>query len=71
MRDDIGEDGPERTCAAIGKLVLATTTGILGSVDFKEGGEGVVIDLSCSDIWNSSAVAGIDKAVLRFRRQSK
>jgi sulfate permease, SulP family len=69
MEDVLSEDGRERTYAVTGQLFFATTTGFLAHFDFQEDVDRVVIDLSRSHIWDHSAVAGIDKAVLRFRRR--
>ncbi len=69
MKDVLSEDGRERTYAVTGQLFFATTTGFLDHFDFQEDVDRVVIDLSRSHIWDHSAVAGIDKAVLRFRRR--
>jgi sulfate permease, SulP family len=69
MEDVLSEDGRERTYAVTGQLFFATTTGFLAHFDFHEDVDRVVIDLSRSHIWDHSAVAGIDKAVLRFRRR--
>jgi sulfate permease, SulP family len=62
-------DGRERTYAVTGQLFFVTVTGFLAHFDFQEDVDRVVLDLSRSHIWDHSAVAAIDKAVLRFRRR--
>lgn len=42
-------------------------TGFLAHFDYQEDVDRVVIDLSRSHVWDHSAVAAIDKVVLRYR----
>lgn len=60
-------DGREHTYAVTGELFFVTVTGFLDFFDFQEDVDRVVIDLSASHVWDGSAVAAIDKAVMRFR----
>lgn len=69
MEDVLSDDGRTRTYAVTGQLFFVTVTGFLAHFDFAEEVDRVVIDLSRSHIWDGSAVAAIDKAVLRFRRR--
>jgi sulfate permease, SulP family len=69
MEDVLSACGRERTYAVTGQLFFATVTGFLAHFDFQEDVDRVVLDLSRSHIWDHSAVAAIDKAVLRFRRR--
>ena len=69
MEDVLSADGRERTVAVTGQLFFATVTGFLDHFDFQEDVDRVVLDLSRSHVWDGSAVAAIDKAVLRFRRR--
>ena len=46
-----------------------TVTGFLAEFDYQEEVGRVVIDLTHSHIWDGSAVAAIDKVVLRFRKR--
>jgi sulfate permease, SulP family len=69
MDSVLSTDGRQRTYAVTGQLFFVTVTGFLEHFDFQEDLDRVVIDLSRSHIWDGSAVAAIDKAVLRFRRR--
>jgi SulP family sulfate permease len=64
----LSADGRERVYQVHGQLFFATVIGFLEHFDYQERLERVVIDLSRSHIWDHSAVAALDKAVLRFRR---
>ncbi len=69
MEDALSVDGRTRTYTVHGELFFATVTGFLAHFDFQENVDRVVLDLSASHVWDASAVAAIDKAVLRFRRR--
>jgi len=69
MEDVLSPCGRERAYAVTGQLFFATVTGFLAHFDFQEDVDRVVLDLSRSHIWDHSAVAAIDRAVLRFRRR--
>jgi sulfate permease, SulP family len=69
MQDVLSADGRVRTYAVTGQLFFATVNGFLAHFDFQEDVDRVILDLSRSHIWDHSAVAAIDKAVLRFRRR--
>jgi sulfate permease, SulP family len=69
MEDVLSACGRERTYAVTGQLFFATVTGFLDHFQFQEDVDRVVLDLSRAHIWDHSAVAAIDKAVLRFRRR--
>ncbi len=69
MEDRLSPDGRERTYAVTGQLFFATVNGFLAHFHFLEDVDSVVIDLSRSHLWDHSAVAALDKAILRFRRR--
>jgi sulfate permease, SulP family len=69
MESVLSEDGRKRTYKVNGDLFFVTVTGFLEFFDFKEDIDEMVLDLSPSHVWDASAVAAIDKAVLRFRRR--
>jgi sulfate permease, SulP family len=69
MEDGLSTDGRERTYVVTGQLFFATVNGFLAHFDFQEDVDRVVIDLSRSHLWDHSAVAALDKAILRFRRR--
>lgn len=67
MDDDLSPDGRTRTYAVYGELFFVTVTGFLAHFDYQEDVDRVVLDLSHSHIWDVSAVAAIDKAMLKFK----
>ncbi len=69
MEDGLSADGRERSYSVTGQLFFATVNGFLAHFNFQEDVDRVVIDLSRSHLWDHSAVAALDKAILRFRRR--
>jgi sulfate permease, SulP family len=69
MEDELSDDGRVRTYAVTGQLFFATVNGFLAHFDFQEDVDRVVLDLSRAHLWDHSAVAALDKAMLRFRRR--
>jgi len=59
--------GRTRTYTVLGQLFFVSTESFLASFDVTEDVDEVVIDLSHAQLWDGSAVAAIDKVVLRFR----
>lgn len=53
-----------------GQLFFASVEDFLDSLDFKVDNQNVVIDFSKSHVWDDSAVAALDKAILRFREKN-
>jgi len=69
MTSTLSADGRTRTYAVTGQLFFVTVTGFLAEFDYQEEVERVVIDLTHSHLWDGSAVAAVDKVVLRFRKR--
>lgn len=69
MEDALSADGRVRTCTVNGDLFFVTVTGFLAHFDFQENVDRVVLDLTNAHIWGASAVAAIDKAVLKSRKR--
>ncbi len=67
MEDVLSDDGRTKTYTVNGNLFFVTVTGFLAHFDFLEDVDHVVLDLTHSHVWDASAVAAIDKAVLKFR----
>ena len=57
-----------RTYHVKGQLYFVSTEDFINSFDTAESVERVTIDLSESQLWDATAVAAVDKVVLRFRR---
>jgi SulP family sulfate permease len=69
IEDALSACGRTRTFTVTGQLFFATVTGFLAHFDFQEDLDRVVIDLTEAHVWDHSAVAAFDKAILRFRRR--
>lgn len=70
MDSALSADGRTRTYTVTGQLFFVTVTGFLAEFDYQEEVERIVIDLTHSHISDGSAVAALDKVVLRFRKRS-
>ncbi len=57
-----------RTYTVKGQIYFASTEDFVNSFDVNEPLKQVNIDLSQSELWDATAVAAIDKVVLRFRK---
>ena len=64
----ITDDGRKRTYVVSGQVFFASTQDFFAAFDFHEGLETVVIDLTRAHFWDISAIAALDKVVLKFRR---
>ena len=62
-------DGRARTYTLTGEVFFASVDRFVSSFDFKEVIDRAVIDVSRAHFWDISAVAALDKAVLKFRRE--
>lgn len=69
MTSSVSDDGKTRTYVVTGQLFFVTVNGFLAEFDYQDKVENIVIDLTHSHIWDGSAVAAIDKVVLRFKRR--
>lgn len=69
MTSVLSADGTTRTYVVTGQLFFVTVNGFLAEFDYQDKAERIVIDLTHSHIWDGSAVAAIDKVVLRFQRR--
>lgn len=63
------EHEDERIYRVIGQLFFASSEAFVESFDFKEAVQRVKIDLSQAHFWDISAVAALDKVVIKFRRE--
>ncbi len=69
VASELSADGRARTYRVSGQLFFASAPDFLKAFDFHEALDRVVIDVSQAHIWDISAVAALDKAVLKFRRE--
>ena len=65
----LSPDGRTRTYIVHGQLFFASSDAFLAALDFKEVVERVVIDVSHAHLWDVSAIAALDKVVIKFRRE--
>lgn len=65
----LSADGTARSYVLTGEVFFASVERFLAAFDFREVLEKVRIDVSRAHFWDISAVAALDKAVLKFRRE--
>lgn len=63
------EDARSRTYTVLGQIFFASSERFSSAFDFKEVLEEVVIDVSGAHFWDVSAIAALDKVILKFRRE--
>ncbi len=69
VRSELSEDGTTREYTVLGQIFFASADAFVGAFDFKEAVEHVRIDVSRAHFWDVSAIAALDKAILKFRRE--
>ncbi|MBU8541639.1 SulP family inorganic anion transporter [Falsiroseomonas tokyonensis] len=65
----LSADGTQRTYTVSGQIFFASAEAFGDAFDLKEAIERVVIDVSDAHIWDLTAVAALDRVVLKFRRE--
>ncbi|WP_160119593.1 SulP family inorganic anion transporter [Rhodovarius lipocyclicus] len=68
---DSALEGTTRRYRVSGQLFFATAPAFAEAFDLSEPVERVVIDVSDAHVWDLTAVAALDRVVLRFRRQGR
>jgi SulP family sulfate permease len=63
------DDGLRRRYRVVGQVFFNSADSFVAYFDFKEVIEHVTIDLSQAHFWDISAVAALDKVVVKFRRE--
>jgi len=66
---DYVETEDVRRYRVVGQVFFASADKMLASLDFKEAVSRVVVDVSRAHFWDITAVAALDKAVIKFRRE--
>ncbi|MCF6199084.1 MAG: SulP family inorganic anion transporter [Hyphomicrobiaceae bacterium] len=69
VKSDLSDDGRLRVYQVVGQVFYASSYKFTEFFDFKEVLDKVVIDLSEAHFWDISAVAALDRVVLKFRRE--
>ena len=64
----LSADKTERTYDVTGQVFFSSADKFIAAFDLKEPIKKVIIDLSRAHFWDITAVAALDKAVLKFRR---
>ncbi len=68
VRSELNPSGNERTYIVEGQLFFVSAEAFQKAFDFREVLEKVRIDVSRAHFWDLSAIAALDKVVLKFRR---
>ena len=69
VTSELDENSGTRYYTVTGQVFFSSSEKFLESFDFKEAVDNVVIDLSRAHFWDITAVAALDKAVIKFRRE--
>jgi SulP family sulfate permease len=69
VTSDLSADGSSRTYRVKGEVFFASSEAFAGAFDFREVLDRVVIDVHAAHFWDISAIAMLDKVVLKFRRE--
>ncbi|MDT8452654.1 MAG: SulP family inorganic anion transporter [Gammaproteobacteria bacterium] len=69
VTSEIDAEGDTRTYRIVGQVFFASADKFVDFFDFKEALSKVVIDVCQAHFWDITAVAALDKAVLKFRRE--
>lgn len=63
------DDGTTHRYRVVGQVFFNSSDRFVSYFDFKAAVDKVIIDLSAAHFWDISAVAALDKAVIKFRRE--
>jgi SulP family sulfate permease len=69
VRSTASEDGLSREYTVLGQIFFASSDAFVAAFDFKEAIDSVRIDVSRAHFWDVSAIAALDKVILKFRRE--
>ncbi|HYW13455.1 MAG TPA: STAS domain-containing protein, partial [Longimicrobium sp.] len=69
IRPALDEAGETRTYTVVGQVFFSSADKFTAAFDFKEAVRRVVIDVGHAHFWDITAVAALDKAVIKFRRE--
>lgn len=71
VRSELSADGRMRTYTVTGQIFFASAGAFAEAFDLKEPIERVVIDVSRAHVWDLTAVAALDRVILKFRAEGK
>lgn len=69
ISSQINNDGTERHYDVVGQVFFSSADKFVEAFDFKEAVDKVTIDLTRAHFWDITAVAALDKVVIKFRRE--
>ncbi len=69
VESELQDNGRMRIYRVSGQVFFASSDAFVKAFDFKEVLERVTIDLSRAHFWDISAIAALDQAILKFRRE--
>jgi SulP family sulfate permease len=69
VTSSLSRDGATRTYRFSGQVFFASTERFAEAFDFREVVDHVIIDVSDAHFWDISAIASLDHAILKFRRE--
>jgi len=70
VHSTMSDDGRVRTYVVTGQVFYASAETFVDAFDFEEALDRVFIDVTRAHFWDISAVAALDKVVLKFRRDA-
>ncbi|MDP2747328.1 SulP family inorganic anion transporter [Pseudomonas sp.] len=69
INSEADSEGNQRTYKVIGQVFFSSADKFVAAFDFKEAVSKVTIDLSRAHFWDITAVAALDKVVIKLRRE--
>ncbi|WNF47518.1 SulP family inorganic anion transporter [Pseudomonas sp. SG20056] len=66
---ELDSEGRQRTYKVVGQVFFSSAEKFIAAFDFKEAVSKVTIDLSRAHFWDITAVAALDKVVIKLRRE--
>ncbi len=69
ISSEADRDGNRRSYKVVGQVFFASADQFVSAFDFKEALDKVSIDLSRAHFWDITAVAALDKVVIKLRRE--
>ncbi len=67
VRSTLSDDGRERTYIVTGQVFFASSEAFVAAFDLREALECVRIDVTHAHLWDITAIAALDKVVMKFR----
>ncbi|MCA9880188.1 MAG: SulP family inorganic anion transporter, partial [Thermomicrobiales bacterium] len=67
VRSTLSENGRERTYLVAGQVFFASSEAFVAAFDLRETVDRVRIDVTHAHLWDVTAIAALDKVVMKFR----